>query len=78
MKQLRDLDILDLYISLRQEIDNLKQENAQLKQSQKQLAIDELKGLRDKVCDIGYDEDYNTDYFEVMREIDNQIKKLKG
>ena len=49
----------------------------QLKQSQKQLAIEELKDLRDKICDIGYDEDYNTDYFEVMKEIDNQIKQLK-
>lgn len=49
MKQLRDLDILDLYISLRQEIDNLKQENAQLKQSQKQLAIDELEKVIDYI-----------------------------
>lgn len=55
-----------------------EEENQQLKQSQKQLAIEELKGLRDKICDIGYDEDYNTDYFEVMKEIDNQIKELKG
>lgn len=55
-----------------------KKENQQLKQSQKQLAIEELKGLRDKICDIGYDEDYNTDYFEVMKEIDDQIKSLKG
>lgn len=46
-------------------------------QSQKQLAIEKLKGLRDKICDIGYDEDYNTDYFEVMKEIDDQIKELK-
>lgn len=60
---------------------NLRDENkilSTIKQSQKQLAIEELKGLRDKICDIGYDEDYNTDYFEVMKEIDNQIKELKG
>lgn len=60
------------------ERNDLFEENQQLKQAQKQLAIEELKGLRDKVCDIGYDEDYNTDYFEVVREIDNQIKSLKG
>lgn len=50
----------------------------QLKQSQKQFAIEQLKDLRDKICVIGYDEDYNTDYFEVMKEIDSQINELKG
>lgn len=71
---------VDSYID-RPVIDLLNQQDKeikQLKQSQKQLAIDKLKGLRDKICDIGYDEDYNTDYFEVMKEIDNQIKSLKG
>lgn len=39
---------------------------------------EKYKCFCDKICDIGYDEDYNTDYFEVMKEIDDQIKTLKG
>ena len=50
----------------------------QIKQSQNQLAIKILKELRDKICKIGYDEDYNTDYFGVVKEIDDKIKSLKG
>lgn len=50
----------------------------QLKQSQNQLAIKIIKKLRDKICKIGYDEDYNIDYFTVMKEIDDEIKSLKG
>ena len=69
-------DAIEELDRLRNQLELLQKENQQLKQSQKELAIEELKGLRDKICDIGYDEDYNTDYFEVMREIDNQIKEL--
>lgn len=70
-------DLSDLLNQQDKEIIKLEQENQQLKQSQKEFTIEKLKGLRDKICDIGYDEDYDTDYFEVMKEIDDQIKSLR-
>lgn len=81
MKQLRDLDILDIYISLREEIDDIKQNNAQLeqelaelKQSQKQLAIDELE----KVIDYIRNAEQEPRYWNIASLIGSQIKELKG
>lgn len=64
---------------------NLKAEIKQLKQSQKQLAISELKKLKDYFCeeyvdDEGYktnDREITKDGCEIANEIDNQIKKLE-
>ena len=64
---------------------NLKAEIKQLKQSQKQLAISELKKLKDYFCeeyvdDEGYktnDCEITKDGCEIANEIDNQIKDLE-
>lgn len=58
-------------------IKSLHKQIKDLKNSQNQHVIEELRGLRDRLCDIGYDEDYDIDYFRVIKEIDNQIKELK-
>ena len=68
-------------ITLNNAINLLNKQNKRIKeleQSQNQLAIKILKELRDKFCNIGYNGDYDIDYFEVMKEIDKQIKQLKG
>ena len=59
-------------------VEENKQLKQQLKQSQNQLAIKILKELRDKFCNIGYNGDYDIDYFEVMKEIDDKINFFKG
>ena len=76
--KINDYVMTEDIVKLLNNSDKLIEELEQLKQSQKEFTIEKLKGLRDKICDIGYDEDYNTDYFEVVKEIDNQIKELRS
>ena len=57
---------------------HIKEKDQQTTDLQNQLAIKALKELRDKFCNIGYNGDYDIDYFEVMKEIAKQIKQLKA
>ena len=59
-------------------IKELEEENQQLKQSQKQLAIEELKKLKENAWQSATDISQLIDYTELAKIIDNQIKELKG
>ena len=59
------------------EIMKLREENQQLKQTQKQLAISELKRLKENFDYCPYSED-KIYLGEVCEIIDNQINELKG
>ena len=75
-------DFDDLRMLLNQQDKEIKQ----LKQSTRQLAINELKKLKDYFCeeyvdDEGYktnDREITKDGCEIANEIDNQIKDLEG
>lgn len=58
------------------------EENQQLKQSQKQLAIEELEKIRQLiVSNDEYDEDYGCNIIrtsELYEDINGRIKRLKG
>ena len=60
------------------EIPKIKEENQQLKQSQKQLAIKELERLKENAWQSSTDISQLIDYTELAKIIDNQIKELKG
>ena len=49
-----------------------------LKQSQKQLAIEELEKLKENAWQSATDISCLLDYTELIRIVDNQIKSLKG
>lgn len=59
-------------------IHNLKNELAELKQSQKQLAISELEKLKENSWQLATDISCLLDYTELVRIVDNQIKSLRG
>ena len=59
-------------------IKELEEENQQLKQSQKQLAIKELEKLKENAWQSATDISQLIDYTELAKIIDNQIKELKG
>lgn len=60
----------------------LYKENQQLKEQQKQLAIEELEKLKEHiVLNDKYDEDYGCNIirtFDLLEDIRDRIKKLKG
>ena len=58
--------------------EKLRQENRQLKQSQKQLAISELEKLKENAWQSATDISQLLDYTELDKIIDSQIKSLKG
>lgn len=58
-------------------IHNLKNELAELKQTQKQLAINELEKLKENAWQLATDISCLLDYTELVRIVDNQINKLK-
>lgn len=58
-------------------IHNLKNELAELKQTQKQLAIRELEKLKENSWQLATDISQLIDYTELDKIIDNQIKQLK-
>ena len=58
--------------------EKLRQENRQLKQSQKQLAISELEKLKENAWQSATDISQLLDYTELDKIIDSQIKLLKG
>lgn len=61
------------------EIEKLKKENQQLKQSQKELAISELEKLKEKALHFYVNDAPKLASFYVdVKEIDSQIKSLKG
>lgn len=60
------------------EIPKIKEENQQLKQSQKQLAIEELEKLKENAWQSATDISQLIDYTELAKIIDNQINGLKG
>ena len=60
------------------EIPKIKEENKQLKQSQKQLAISELVKIKRYIDDNAYYIDERDFGEEINEYIDNQIKELKG
>lgn len=59
-------------------IHNLKNELAELKQTQKQLAISELEKLKENSWQLATDISCLLDYTELVRIVDNQIKAIKG
>lgn len=58
-------------------IHNLKNELAELKQTQKQLVINELEKLKENAWQLATDISCLLDYTELVRIVDNQINKLK-
>lgn len=62
--------------------EKLKQENQQLKQSQKQLAIEELRRIKEYILlNDEYDEEVGCNIiktFDLLEDISDRIKKLKG
>ena len=55
-----------------------EKEKQQLKQSQKQLAIEELKKLKENAWQSATDISQLIYYTELAKIVDNQIKELKG
>lgn len=73
---------VDLLNQQDKRIKELEQENQQLKQSQKQLAIEELEKLREYiVLNDEYDEEIGCNIiktFDLIEDLADKIKSLKG
>ena len=64
---------------LENKVNELEKENQQLKQSQKQLAISELEKVKEKAFHFYVNDTPElTSFYVDVKEIDNQIKSLKG
>lgn len=79
---LNTYDSCDLLNQQSKRIKELEQENQQLKQSQKQLAIEELEKLREYiVLNDEYDEEIGCNIiktFDLIEDLADKIKSLKG
>ena len=76
MKEYHKIETL---FNLEEQNTRLVQENQQLKQSQKQLAIEELEKAKEKALHFYVsDTPELTSFYIDVKEIDNQIKSLKG
>ena len=79
---LNTYDSCDLLNQQDKRIKELEQENQQLKQSQKQLAIEELEKLREYiVLNDEYDEEIGCNIiktFDLIEDLADKIKSLKG